>query len=65
METVTPAGLPPEDAPAQDMTGPDLMAADLPPRWTERHSPSTGALVLAALAGFSLAALIGGRRRTA
>ena len=31
METVTPAGLPPRDAPAPDVTGPDIVPAGLPP----------------------------------
>ena len=31
METVTPAGLPPENAPAPDVTGPDITPAGLPP----------------------------------
>ncbi len=32
METVTPAGIPPKDAPAPDMTGPDITPAGLPPK---------------------------------
>jgi len=62
METLTPAGLPPGDAPAPDVTGPDMTPAGLPPRKPAGHSLPTAALTLTALAGLSLAALIRGRR---
>ena len=60
METVTPAGLPPRDAPAPDMTGPDITPAGLPPRAAVPllDKVSTPALVVAALAGVGLFALI-------
>ncbi len=80
METVTPAGLPSSDAPAPDVTGPDVIPAGLPPR--EGPDPEGGAeitpaglpprkgqgvsaaaVALTALAGVSLAALIGGHKR--
>ncbi len=60
METITPAGLPPRDAPALDMTGPDITPAGLPP---QKPAPllqpaSTTVLVVAALAGIGLFALV-------
>ena len=62
METATPAGLPPKDAPAPDVTGPDMTQAGLSPPKPASHSLPTPALTLTALAGLSLAALIRGRR---
>ena len=60
METVTPAGLPPRDAPAPDMTGPDITPAGLPPQRLPvvlPHVPTT-VLVVAALAGIGLFTLV-------
>ena len=61
METITPAGLPPRDAPAPDVTGPDITPAGLPPRAeiVPARPMSASALVLAALVGVGLASLIG------
>jgi hypothetical protein len=61
METATPAGLPPRNAPASDVTGPDIVPAGLPPRTRilSAHPMSASAVVLAALAGLGLASLIG------
>lgn len=43
METVTPAGLPPRDAPAPDVTGPDITPAGLPP--VDAPDPGAGETV--------------------
>lgn len=60
METATPVGLPPRDAPAADVTGPDMTPADVPQRAATGHLPSVASLALTALAGIALAALVGG-----